>query len=182
MKLTLWRLGTRALVGAGFPSAGGLAGGPKPDAGQTPGAAALARLEQQTQETVKKVLPAVVAVETAMKDGTLAKHYDPFASGVIITKDGLILSQYHVSHMLDRLDPNKSHKPGQRVKIRFHDGKEAEAELLGANRTYDISLLRLVKPGPYPYVPLDKTVAARPGDRILQLGHPFGYLRARPPV
>ncbi len=141
-------------------------------------AASLRELEQRVREAVKKVLPAVVAVEGALKPA-VPKHHEPFASGVIITADGLILSQYHVSH---RLDPVKSRKPGERLKVILHDGREGEAELLGADRTSDLSLLRLLKAGPYAHTPLDEKVAVKLGEAVLRLGHPDGFRRGRTPV
>jgi serine protease Do len=141
----------------------------------------LPTLERRVRAAVEKALPAVVAVEGAMT-GSGPKHHEPFASGVIITADGLVLSQYHVSHLLDRNDYEKSRKPGERVKVILHDGRECEAELLGADRTNDLSLLRLVKPGPYPFTPLDEKVTVKLGEGVLELGHPLGYRRGRAPV
>jgi serine protease Do len=162
-------------------------GVPLPAPAGEPGAPADARslkeLEQRVREAAKKAMPAVVAVETGVRSKEPGpKHHEPLASGVIITADGLILSQYHVSHLLDPNDSEKSRKPGERAKVILHDGRECEAELLGADRSYDLSLLRLVKPGPYPHAPLDEKVAVRLGDGVLKLGHPLGYRRGRAPV
>ena len=48
----------------------------------------LPRLEEQVRRTAQAVLPSVVAVGGATGDAT----------GVIITADGIVLSQWHVSH------------------------------------------------------------------------------------
>ena len=61
------------------------------------------------------------------------------------------------------------------------DGRKIEAELLGADETSDLSLLRLVEPGPYPHAALDPSSSVGLGDWVLKLGHPTGYLRDRPP-
>jgi serine protease Do len=95
------------------------------------------------------------------------------ASGVILTPEGLILSQGHVSHGATR-------KPGDRVKVILHDGHECRAELLGVNATHDISLLKLLEPGPYPFAPLDGDAKVKPGDWVLEFGHPFIYQVGRP--
>ncbi len=145
-------------------------------------AASLKELEQRVRLAAEKVLPAVVAVEGATKPDGLPKHSEPFGSGVIITADGLILSQYHVTHLLDRFNWEKSRKAGERVTVILRDGRRCEAELLGADRSYDLSLLRLVKPGPYPYTPLAETAALQLGDPVLKLGHPLGYRPGRDPV
>ncbi len=153
----------------------------KPSQANPTDAALLQGLQQHVRAAAKKAIPSVVAVAQASKPRSL-KHHQPFASGVIITPDGLILSQYHVSHMLDPNDSNKSSKPGERVKVILHDGEELEAELLGADRTYELSLLRLVKPGSYPHSPLHEDVVVRAGDFVLQLGHSLGFQQGRGPV
>src|SRR5262249_28978329 len=62
------------------------------DRGNSSGLAPLKALEQRVQAAAKKVLPAVVAIETPRPPGaSTAKHFELFGSGVIITADGLIL-------------------------------------------------------------------------------------------
>lgn len=143
----------------------------------------LHRIEERARKVAAAVRPAVVAVEQSDIGGeTVSKHHQPFASGVIISPDGLILSQYHVSHWNDARDFEKSRKPGTRVKVVLADGTAHEAELLGADRTADLSLLRLVKAGKYPHVPLDPAAGVKLGEWVLKVGHPFGYRPDRPPV
>jgi S1-C subfamily serine protease len=148
---------------------------------------ALRVLEKRVQQAVKKVLPAVVAIRGPGKlSGPVEKNGKAFASGVIVTPDGLILSQFHVTHDVRDgsgfSDFEHSRKPGERTTVLLMDGRECEAELLGADRTYDLSLLRMVKPGPYPHVPLEDKSAAVLGDWILKIGHPGGYRPGRAPV
>jgi serine protease Do len=156
---------------------------PQSSKGTPTDVASLKDMEQRVRAAAKKVMPSVVAIEGAQKlDQPGPKHHDRLASGVIITADGLILSQYHVSHLLDRNNYEKSRKPGERVKVILYDGRECDAELLGADRANDLSLLRLVKPGPYPFAPLDEKVTVKLGEGVLKLGHPMGYRRGRAPV
>jgi S1-C subfamily serine protease len=124
----------------------------------------------------------VVAIEQALPAGTLPNHHKAFGSGVIISPEGLILSQYHVSHMLDPSNSAKSRKPGERLTVILADGEKQEAELLGADLSFDLSLLRLVKPGPYPFRSLDEQVEVTQGDFVLEFGHPLGYRAGRGPV
>src|SRR4051812_5482701 len=116
-------------------------------------------VQDKARRAAEKVRRSVAAVERA--------------SGVIITPDGLILSQGHVSHGATR-------KPGDRVKVILHDGRECRAELLGAIATHDISLLKLLEPGPHPFVPLDGNAKVEAGDWVLEFGHPFMYQAGRP--
>jgi len=150
---------------------------------------ALRSLQERVQAASRRVMPAVVAVEEATSASPPAGTEKPrdhrsYSSGVIITADGLILSQAHVSHRLAWKpgDPVRSREPGERAKVILSDGRRIEAELLGADLTFDLSLLRFLQPGPYPHSPLDPSAKVGLGDWVLKLGHPTGYRRDRPPV
>src|SRR5262249_52254015 len=155
------------------------------DATKSAGRAPLKDLERRVQETAKKVRLAVVGVGHSSKPaGPEPKRHEWYASGVIISADGLILSQHHVSHLLgSTLDPNKkSRQPGERVTVILHDGRRCKAELLGADEGFDISLLRLIEAGPWPHAPLDEEVTVKLGDGVLSVGHPRGYRADRGPA
>src|SRR5712671_6662589 len=85
--------------------------------------AGLKRLEEKVRRAAAAAAPAVVAVK-----GPDTKF---LSSGVIITADGLVLSQFHVTHAV-RTDPGAVHKPGTRTTVILADGRECPAELLGA--------------------------------------------------
>ena len=140
--------------------------------------------EQRVRVGIEKSLPSVVAVAVQEKAQGKKKSRQRFlGSGVIVTEDGLVLSQFHVTHMLDKTDLTRIRKSGENATVILRDGQECEAELLGADRTYDISLLRLVKPKrPFPFTSLIETVAPKIGDSVLKLGHASGYQSGRPPV
>ena len=151
---------------------------------------AIRALEGRVQAAARKVMPAVVAVEVV--GGMPSRDYEPFASGVIISADGLVLTQAHVSHLLPWKpgDPatgqgpsrDRCRRPGERAAVVFSDGRRVRAELLGADLMRDLSLLQLPGPGPYPHLPLDPGASVGVGDWALKLGHPVGYRRGRPPV
>jgi serine protease Do len=106
---------------------------------------------------------------------------------VIVTEDGIVLSQWHVSHWRrdpsdersSRIDNSSTYSAGEKTVVILHDGRECRAELLGADRNRDVSLLRLLEPGPYPHVPIRPENQVRVGDWVLKLGHPLGYRRDR---
>ena len=148
---------------------------------------ALYSMQERVQSATRRVMPAVVAVRSAVADTSSSKTpwgTERYASGVIITIDGLILSQFHVSHRLKWRpgEPYRSRQPGERTMVILSDGRKIEAELLGADATFDLSLLRLLEPGPYPHAALDPSSNVGIGDWVLKLGHPTGYRRDRPPV
>jgi serine protease Do len=150
---------------------------------------ALRSLQLDIQTASRRVTRAVVAIEVPQASSPpsevrKSRVFQPYCSGVIIAPEGLILSEYHVSHEL----PSKpralreSRQPGERTTVILHDGRQLQAELLGADQTFDLSLLRLIESGPYPYVPLDPSATIELGDWVLKLGHPIGYRQGRPPV
>src|SRR4051812_4313401 len=61
----------------------------------------LKELEQHASDAIRMALPAVVAVNLLPRKGpqTDLDSFMSGASGVIISRDGLILSQWHVSHV-----------------------------------------------------------------------------------
>jgi S1-C subfamily serine protease len=142
--------------------------------------AELKKLEARVSEAIRKALPALVAIDIP-RPGTLATpKIDHVAqsrgSGVIISRDGLILSQWHVSHVARE---GLFRGPGDEVEIAIQDGRHLKAQLLGADPVRDLSLLRIVKSGDYPHLALAKPNTVVRGDRVLKLGHPFGYRASR---
>jgi serine protease Do len=119
----------------------------------------LRALEAKIQETLKKILPATVGVGGG-------------GSGVVVSKDGLIVSVAHVTQ-----------KAGREVIITFPDGKRAKAKTLGNYKTADASLLKLVDKGPWAHVEMGKSTEVKPGQWCLAVGYPVSFGRGvKPPV
>ncbi|MEM1097480.1 MAG: trypsin-like peptidase domain-containing protein [Planctomycetota bacterium] len=120
----------------------------------------------------------IAAIDHA-KDATVAIHLgDGTGSGVIVSPDGLILSVAHVTGA-----------PGQRAAVYFADGSVAAAETLGLEPNTDCGMLRLLAPGPWPFVELaanhateqhDGPMLLDPNTPVLALGHPGGFDATRP--
>jgi len=141
------------------------------------------RLESRCVALVPKLQPAVVGVLSPSKAARpRQRKHAGGGSGVIITADGLVLSQMHVSHMRDGVNDftKPHHMPGELATVFLADGRECKAKLLGASLEYDLSLLQLSEPGPYPFVPLQADATVRPGDWMVKLGHPGGFRKDRP--
>ena len=149
---------------------------------------ALRSLQERVRSAARSTMPAVVAVENAESAFSDEKDYtrkfQPYCSGVIIAPEGLVLSQFHVSHRRAYRPPEAIRflEPGHRTSVILSDGRKLTAELLGANQSHDLSLLQILEPGPYPFAPLAPAGNAKLGDWVLKLGHPLGYRPGRAPV
>ena len=140
----------------------------------------LSDLEKKTRAVAAKALATVVAVRNPASKA--AKGPRGSAAGVIISEDGLIVSQYHVSHRQGQQNWGDAWPKGTKTVVILSDGTELEAELLGADLYNDLSMLRIVKPDKYPHATLDGP-APKLGDYVLKIGHPTGYQVGRaPPV
>ncbi|MEC9290901.1 MAG: DegQ family serine endoprotease [Pseudomonadota bacterium] len=85
-------------------------------------------------------------------------------SGVIVEKDGLIFTNYHVVKGADDI----------LVKVDGYS-REFKAELIGSDPKNDIALLKVDTQGEdLPVAPLGNSDAMRVGDWVLAIGNPFG--------
>lgn len=82
-------------------------------------------------------------------------------SGVIVGSDGVILTNSHVV------------EHGDEIRVALQDGRELEAELVGADPASDIAVLRVNAKG-LPAIPIADSSKIRIGDLVLAIGNPFG--------
>jgi serine protease Do len=133
-----------------------------PAAPLTPRSAAdLKAIQTRVEAVVKMALPATVGV--LVDDGQ--------GSGVIVSKDGYVLTAGHVSG-----------KPNKPVRIVLSNGVTVPAVSLGQNTGIDSGMVKITAPGEYPFVPVGTTQDLTTGQWVVALGHPGGYQRSRPPV
>lgn len=124
---------------------------------------ALRKLEARVQEVVEKALPATVSLYSNTQGSS--------GSGVIVSKDGLILTAGHVVEGQDR------------ITVVFPDGKQAKGKVLGANLSKDAAMVRIEGEGPWPYVETGDSKSMEVGDFVVSLGHAGGFdARRTPPV
>lgn len=123
----------------------------------------LLKLENQVQEVAKKALPATVAL---VSNGTGSS-----GSGVIVNKNGLILTAAHVVQGMKEVD------------VFFSDGEKRQGKVLGANFSKDIGMVQMVDVGPWPFMELGESKPLEAGDWLVAMGHSAGFDPARtPPV
>ena len=126
--------------------------------------ATLKEREQRVQALVAKAQPAVVCVTNKAAAGT--------GSGVIISKEGLILTAAHVTQAT-----------GKELDIIFPDGRHVKGTSLGSNCGSDAGLAKIDEPGDYPFVEMGDSNLLKLGDWCVALGHPGGFkLERKPPV
>jgi len=96
-------------------------------------------------------------------NGPSKRRQNSLGSGVIISEDGIILTNNHVV------------QDAEEIKITLHDEREFEGEIVGTDPQSDLAVVRLkgdvtgIKP-----LPLGDSDALRLGDVVLAIGSPFG--------
>jgi serine protease Do len=84
-------------------------------------------------------------------------------SGVVISKDGYILTNRHV---IDQADS---------VTVTFTNGDEYTARVVGADARDDLALIKVDPKQPLTAAPLGDSEAVRPGDWVMAMGNPYGF-------
>lgn len=120
-------------------------------------------LEKTVKSVVAKALPATVSLYSQRQGSS--------GSGVIVSKEGLILTAGHVVQGMEE------------VTVVFPDGEEVQGKVLGANFGRDAAMVKLAEPGPWPFVEVGDSKDLAVGDFVVSLGHAGGYDAVRtPPV
>lgn len=83
-----------------------------------------------------------------------------FGSGVIISKDGYIITNNHV---IDKADE---------IEVTLNDNRKFLAKLVGADPTTDIALLK-IEGKDFPIIPFGNSDLLRVGEWVLAVGNPF---------
>jgi serine protease Do len=140
---------------------------------------------------VKKVSPSVVKVSTAIRpksgwsdgpsgDDTFLRRFfgegfgsrgqqrnlhmpreHGVGSGVIVTKDGYILTNNHVVD------------GAEEVKVALQDGRDFTAKVVGRDPKSDVAVLKVAGSG-LPFIELADSEKLEVGDVVLAIGNPFG--------
>jgi Do/DeqQ family serine protease len=115
-----------------------------------------------------KAQPSVVSINTLQRQsarpfprGAQDESGEGLGSGVIISKDGLILTNHHVVQGADAIE------------VVLHNGQSIDAEVVGTDPETDLALLRVKLPD-LPAITLGDDKRTRVGDVVLAIGNPFG--------
>jgi len=121
----------------------------------------LKAIQKQVRAVLDKVIPCTVGIRLGQGQG----------SGVIVSRDGLVLTAGHVSGA-----------PGRDCTVILHDGRTLKGKTLGQNRSIDSGMIKIVDEGPFPFVEMGKNDTVKPGDWCVAIGHPGGFRPGRTPV
>ena len=121
---------------------------------------------------VDKVAPAVVNIsaESMVREvdpyfggffGSRTRRAQSLGSGLIVDASGLVVTNDHVV------------EGASRILITMRDGRELEAEVLGADRDADLAVLKVKGKG-LPATPLGKSSDLMMGETVIAIGNPFG--------
>ncbi len=83
-------------------------------------------------------------------------------SGFVIDRDGHVVTNQHV------VDGAES------VTVRFHDGEEVDARVVGTDASTDVALLQLEEEVDVDPLPLGSSKGLEIGDAVVAIGSPFG--------
>jgi serine protease Do len=110
--------------------------------------------EKQRIATCEQVAPSVVAIFSPGGAGG--------GSGVLISKDGFALSNFHVTD-----------GAGKFMKCGLNDGVLYDAVIVGLDPSGDVALIKLFGRDDFPYAKLGDSDACKVGDWTFVMGNPF---------
>jgi serine protease Do len=117
-----------------------------------------------------------------LKKCTVGVQVGPaWGSGVIISKDGYVLTAAHVADAGRNRGPLDVQGAESRAVARFTlaDGREVKGKPLGLFRTLDAGLMKITDPGDYPFAELGNSNGLKVNQWCIALGHPGGYQSER---
>jgi len=116
---------------------------------------------QAVVDVVDKVGPAVVRVETP--PDREKRHRGGTGSGVVISPDGLVLTNSHVV------------QGASAVRLVLPDTRTVKARVLGDDPHTDLALLRVVDDVSLPAARLGNSKSLRRGQLVVAIGNPLGF-------
>jgi putative serine protease PepD len=135
--------------------------------GQAPRVPAGANLPEGSIEKVAaKVVPSVVMLETDL--GRQSEE----GSGIILSSDGMILTNNHVVAAAAKADGMPP--PGPKTTVTFADGRTASFTVIGADPASDIAVVRAQGISGLTPITLGSSADLRVGQQVIAVGSPLG--------
>lgn len=139
----------------------------------------LAGTDEEYARLVDAVLPSVVSITSQRVGQTRSGRISAFdlllgnrdarvqpvetslGSGVIVSKEGHIVTNHHVTERMNEIE------------VQLSDGRTFRATLLGSDPSVDIAVLKIDAPNLKP-LPLGDSENVRVGQLVFAIGNPFG--------
>ena len=127
-------------------------------------------LPSAAAKAYEAIAPSVVRVVGLMDDSDAGEDdaeqramERSLGTGVVIIDNGTILTNLHVV------------AGAKKVKVRFANGHESEAHVVGTQPENDLAVLKAASlPDDLEAATMRSTADLRPGDEVIAVGHPFG--------
>jgi Do/DeqQ family serine protease len=145
---------------------------------EAPSVAAGTVMPGSLSPAAKRAAPAVVSISIKQAVAKNPHQNDPWfrffygdredddpqgglGSGVIVSPEGYILTNFHVI------------EGAQEIEVTLSDSRKATAKLIGADPDTDLAILR-IQLDRLPVIALGNSDSLQVGDRVLAIGNPFG--------
>jgi S1-C subfamily serine protease len=127
-------------------------------------------LPSQAAAAYEAILPSVVRVVGLLNENDNDEDKPEqramersLGTGVVVIDNGTILTNLHVV------------AGAKKIRVRFANGQESDATLVGAQPEHDLAVLRAeTLPDDLEAATMRSTSDLRPGDHVIAVGHPFG--------
>jgi Do/DeqQ family serine protease len=94
--------------------------------------------------------------------GETSERRSGLGSGVVVSADGYILTNYHVVEAADEIE------------VASNDGRKFKAKVVGSDPESDLAVLRIAAEPRLPAITFATADTLRVGDIVLAIGNPFG--------
>ncbi len=95
-------------------------------------------------------------------DESEEETFENKGSGVVLDPRGIIVTN---EHLISRAIS---------IRVKFKNGKEYDAYVLGSDPEFDVALLKVTDKTPFPYLKVNRTRKPSVGEKAIVIGNPFG--------
>ena len=110
----------------------------------------------------EKSISSVVTIYSFKKNSSYSKNLSEIGSGVIFSKDGYIVTNFHII------------SGSQNIKARLSSGQEYNATVIGFDINADIAVLKIISKEVLIPINIADSSNLKTGDSVLAIGNPYG--------